>query len=165
MSTTSIHRTVLPLDVLEFMTGHLADIFSTMLSLEAAPVPGAERPTFADRVTGSVGFGGDSVNGIVYLHLSAPMAVRVATAMLGLAPEDAPSEAEVNDVIGEVTNMLAGGLKSALCDAGAPCALCTPAIIRGTAFDVQPAPGLERIWLVFDCLPDRAAVEIHLRSR
>ena len=151
-------------DVLEFMAGHLDEVFSTMLSLETLPVQTTELPKFKDRLTSSVGFGGDTVNGVVYLHLSAGFANRVAGAMLGLPPEDPLSEMDVNDAIGEVTNMLAGGLKSAFCDAGATCALCPPAIIRGTAFEVQPAPGLQRLFLVFDCIPERAAVEIHLRS-
>jgi CheY-specific phosphatase CheX len=151
-------------NVLEFMAGHLEEVFSTMLSLQTVPVQTAERPHFRDRVTGSVGFAGDTVNGVVYLHLSASFANRVAGAMLGLPPEESLSEMDVNDAIGEVTNMLAGGLKSAFCDAGAMCALCPPAIIRGTAFEVQPAPGLERLSVVFDCIQERAAVEIHLRS-
>jgi chemotaxis protein CheX len=158
-----MNSTTQPLDVRQFMTRHLVEVFATMLSMEAVLAADAQLPSFADRVTGSVGFGGDSVNGIVYLHLSAQAANRVAAAMLGLGAEETPSEADVNDVIGEVTNMLTGGLKSALCDAGAPCAVSTPAIIRGTAFEIEPAPGLERLWLLFDFEPDRAAVEIHLR--
>ena len=145
------------------MSQHLVDVFSTMLAMEAIPASDTQLPDFADRVTGSVGFGGDAVNGIVYLHLSATAANRMAAAMLGLGPEEVPSEADVNDAIGEVTNMLTGGLKSALCDAGAPCAVSTPAIIRGTCFQIEPAPGLERLWLTFDFGSDRTAVEIHLR--
>ena len=67
-------------------------------------------------MTGSVGFAGENVTGAVYLHLSAAFANRVAAAMLGLQPEEIMGETEVNDVVGEVTNMLTGGLKSWLCD-------------------------------------------------
>jgi CheY-specific phosphatase CheX len=164
MNPQTTNKPVEPPDALKFMAGHLEEVFSTMLSLEIVPVQTTERPQFSDRVTGSVGFAGDTVNGVVYLHLSDGLANRVAGAMLGLPPEESLSEMDVNDAVGEVTNMLAGGLKSAFCDAGAMCALCPPAIIRGAAFEVQPAPGLERLWLVFDCVPERAAVEIHLRS-
>ena len=59
--------------------------------------------------------------------------------------------------------MLAGGLKSAFCDAGRPCSLSTPAIIRGSSFSVKAAPNLERIWLVFACESERVAVEVYLR--
>jgi chemotaxis protein CheX len=68
----------------------------------------------------------------------------------------------VNDVVGEATNMLAGGLKSWLCDAGASCAVSTPAIIRG-AFAVEAMPDVAREFLVFESGADRVIVEIHIK--
>ena len=156
-------QTVQISDVREFMARHLADVFDTMLSMKAMLVPKAEVPVFGERVSGSVGFAGDNVTGAVYLHLSAPFANQVAGAMLGLAAGEIPGETEVNDVVGEATNMLTGGLKSWLCDAGAECAVSTPAIIRGTAFDIEPMADVQREWLVFDCGEDRLVVEIHIK--
>ena len=145
-----------------YLSGHLADVFSTMLSMEAVPRPMTEPPHFPERVTGCVGFGGESANGVVYLHLSAPFANRATAAMLGLPPEELSGEAEVNDVVGEVTNMLTGGLKSWLCDGGAPCAVSTPAIIRGASFTVEPIPDVRREWLAFDCCGEQVVVELHI---
>ena len=108
--------------VSEFMTRHLVDVFETMLSMKAVRAPGAALPHFDGRVTGSVGFAGEHVTGAVYLHLSAPFASQVAAAMLGITPEEISAENEVNDVVGEATNMITGGLKSWLCDQGADCA-------------------------------------------
>jgi chemotaxis protein CheX len=156
-------QTVQITDVCGFMTRHLADVFDTMLSMKAVHVPNAELPAFGERVSGSAGFGGESVTGAVYLHLSAPFAKQVASAMLGLPPEELSGESEVNDVVGEAANMLTGGLKSWLCDAGAPCAVSTPAIIRGTSFAIEPMPDVKREWLVFDCGHDRFVVEVHLK--
>ncbi len=114
-----MNQTVQISDVREFMTHHLTDVFETMLSMKAVLVPGVNRPAFGERVSGSVGFAGENVTGAVYLHLSAPFAHQVAGAMLGLPPEETASENDVNDVVGEATNMLTGGMKSWLCDAGA----------------------------------------------
>lgn len=150
-------------NVREFITRHLIDVFETMLSKKAVPVEESDSPPFADRVSGSVGFAGENVTGAVYLHLSGDFAVRATAAMLGMAPEELTGEAEVNDVVGEVTNMLAGGLKSVLCDAGAPCAVSTPAIIRGTSFNVEPMPEVERFRIVFDCEDNRVAAEVHIK--
>jgi len=158
-----MNQTVQITDVKEFMTRHLADVFDTMLSMKAVLATNAELPQFGERVSGSVGFAGEAVIGAVYLHLSAPLANRVAGAMLGLPPEEATGESEVNDVVGEATNMLTGGLKSWLCDAGFDCAVSTPAIIRGTSFSVEPLPDVDREWLVFDCDDDRLVVEIHIK--
>jgi CheY-specific phosphatase CheX len=150
-------------NVCEFMKRHVVDVFETMLATKALLLPDHEPPHCLERVSGSVGFAGDSVNGAVYLHLSASFANRAAAAMLGLKPEEISGEAEVNDVVGEVTNMLTGGLKSWLCDSGAPCAVSTPAIIRGTSFAVEAMPEVQRESLVFDCAGERVAVEIHIK--
>jgi len=130
--------------------------------MPAALTPKAGLPHFEERVTGSVGFAGDSVTGAVYLHLSATFANRVAAAMLGLPPEETIGENDVNDVVGEATNMLTGGLKSWLCDAGAGCAVSTPAIIRG-AFSVEAMPDVAREFLVFESGTERVIVEIHIK--
>ena len=149
-------------DICEFMTRHLVDVFDTMLAMPAALAPKAGLPHFDERVTGSVGFAGDAVTGAVYLHLSAAFANRVAAAMLGLPPEETIGENDVNDVVGEATNMLTGGLKSWLCDAGAGCAVSTPAIIRG-AFSVEAMPDVAREFLVFESGTERVIVEIHIK--
>jgi CheY-specific phosphatase CheX len=150
-------------DVCEFLLHHLEDVFDTMLSKKADLVANGSIPSFGQRVSGSVGFAGETVTGAVYLHLSATFANQIAAAMLGIAPEEITGETEVNDVVGEVTNMLTGGLKSWLCDAGAECAVSTPAIIRGTAFSIAPMPDVTRECLVFDCGKDRFVVEMHIK--
>ena len=144
------------------MNRHLVDVFETMLSMKAVPVPGAGVPQFEERVTGCVAFAGDHINGAVYLHLATAFATQVAAAMLGLTPQDL-GEAEVNDVVGEVTNMLTGGLKSWLCDAGIECAVSTPAIIRGTYYDIESMPDVKREGLVFECGPEQFVVEVHVK--
>jgi chemotaxis protein CheX len=69
----------------------------------------------------------------------------------------------VNDVVGELTNMLTGGLKSWLCDAGADCAVSTPGIIRGSSFSVEPLPEIEQLRLGFAAGPDQFSVEVHYK--
>jgi chemotaxis protein CheX len=137
-----------------------------MLSIDATLVaPPVDPVAHGDRVTGTVGFGGDNIAGAVYLHLPPSLAVSAAAAMLGTTPDAPPSEAEINDLVGEITNMLCGGLKSKLCDLGLPCAMSTPAIIRGASFRVEPAQGVEPISFFFDCGPDRAQFEVHVEFR
>ena len=145
------------------MSRHLTDVFDTMLSMKAVLVPNAPLPHYDDRVTGAVGIGGEKVNGAVYLHLSAPFAKRVAAAMLGMTLEELDDDNTVNDVIGEVSNMLTGGLKSWMCDSGSDCAMSTPAIIRGTGFSIEASPEVARESLVFECGDERIVVEIHIK--
>ena len=155
-------QTIQVSDICKFTTRHLIDVFDTMLSMKAVIVTDDRLPLFDERVTGSVGFAGEHVTGAVYLHLATSFANQMAAAMLGLPPGKM-SDAEVNDVVGEATNMLTGGLKSWLCDAGAGCAMSTPAIIRGNSFVIEPLPDVAREWLVFNCGADRLVVEIHVK--
>jgi CheY-specific phosphatase CheX len=150
-------------NVCEFMRRHLVDVFETMLSLKAVDLPQAAVPLHGQRVTGAVGFAGETTNGTVYLHLSAAFANRAAAAMLGLPAEEALGDNEVNDVIGEATNMLTGGLKSWLCDCGADCAVSTPTIIRGESYSIEAVPEVKREFLIFECEGERLAVEIHIK--
>jgi CheY-specific phosphatase CheX len=150
-------------DVREFMSGHLVSVFETMLSLKAIPVPNAKALDFGERVTGSVGFAGETVTGAVYLHLSVPLATQAAAAMLNQTSHEITTDAEVNDAVGEATNMLAGGLKSWICDAGNECAVSTPTIIRGSSFSIEPSSEVKRECLIFDCGDDRFTVEVHIK--
>lgn len=148
----------------DFMKERLAQVFSTMLSRHATLAASQHPPKILERVSGSIGFGGDDLSGAVYLHLPAAFAARAAATMLGLPPEEALPDADVNDVVGEVSNMLAGGLKSWFCNAGFPCAISTPGIIRGASFEIEPMPGIQRTILVFECDGEPIVAEIHLKS-
>jgi chemotaxis protein CheX len=151
------------LDIRHFLNGHLVDVFDTMLSMKAIPAPDGQLPAFAERMTGSVGFGGSAVTGAVYLHLSADFANQIAAKMLGLPTEEKLGENDVNDVVGECANMLAGGLKSAFCDKGYECAVSTPAIIRGTSFNIESLPDVRQELMVFESDGVRFAVEVHIK--
>jgi len=150
-------------DACEFMNRHVATVCETMLSLPVAPVPKPPTVILEERVSGTAGFGGEGVRGVLYLHLSTTTANRFAAIMLGLAPDVVSSDRDVNDVIGEMTNMLAGGLKSWLTDSGSPCAISTPGIIRGNSYLIEAPPEVECRTLVFQCDAGLVEVEIQIQ--
>ena len=158
-----MNQTIPISDIAEFMTRRVVDVFDTMLSLKAIPVPKANVQLFSERVTGSGGFAGRKVVGTVYLHLSLPLANQMTAAMAGLAPHEIPDDSAVNDAVGEISNMLNGGLKSWICDHGIKCVSTTPTIFRGAGFTIEPLKEIQRLRLVFDCGDDRFAVEIHIK--
>ena len=112
-------------------------VFQTMVNLQTKPVPAGETSSehvAIDGIAGSVGFAGRS-SGILYFILSEALANRLTQLMLG---EDAPiGSAEVFDVVGELTNMITGGLKSRLADAGFNCVLTIPTLMRAENVMVQ----------------------------
>ncbi len=150
------------LDIPHLAGDAIASVFQTMLSLPLQVVAGSPPVQFPEHVSGSVGFGGEKVIGAVYIHFGADFARQICAGMLGLAPEEI-SDAEVNDVVGEMCNMVAGGLKSTLCDAGATCAVSTPAIIRGHSFVIETVPDVRQERLVYDCQGNRLVVEVHIK--
>ena len=150
--------------VTDYMKSHVVEVFETMLATKAHLLEGHPVPETLERVSGSVGFAGETINGAVYLHLTPRFATKATATLLGLPAEEPVGEADINDAVGEFTNMLTGGLKSWLCDSGAACAVSTPAIIRGTAFAIEPGPNVQRETLVFDCQGDTVTVELHVKT-
>ena len=149
-------------NVSECMAESFVRLFDTMLSIKAVTTSGPTPHHDVDRVTGSVGFSGENVAGAAYIHMSVVAAAKVASALLGLSAEEV-GETESNDVVGELCNMITGGLKSGLCDANFPCAMSTPAIIRGKAFHIEAPPDVQRNLLFFDCQGENIAVETHVK--
>jgi chemotaxis protein CheX len=149
----------------------VGDVFKTMLGYEAvlapAEAPGtrpAEQPAPAPQVVGTVGFIGEA-NGLIYLYLDEGFAVRCTADMLGFTEAElAGAEADsVNDAIGELTNMVVGSFKNGLCDAGYPCKLTIPSILRGRSFSVEPMSSAQRHVYSFECRGRRISADILLK--
>jgi len=125
------------LDLKSIAVNSTKQVFQTMLSMPIDVAASASESTISgSRVVGSVGFAGD-VMGSIYIHVPGSFAKEMAAAMLGMEPDEIEDDDEVNDVIGEVSNMIGGDLKSRLCDAGFPCQLSIPNITRGTDFHID----------------------------
>ena len=132
------------------MAGKLSDIdwkplvnksiqgfFDTMLSMPMQEVDTSklEAPT-NERIVGSVSFAGEAT-GVVCIVVSTEFAKMITSTMLGMDPKEVEDGESVNDVIGEVSNMVGGNIKSNLCDAGFPCVLSIPSITRGRSFHIE----------------------------
>lgn len=149
----------------KIMEEHAVKVFETMLSMKSSPCAECTFANASERVSSSVGFAGDNVIGVVYLHVSGQFAIRIAAAIFGLASDAVPAQVEANDIVGELGNILAGGLKSHLCDLGFSCAVSTPTIIRGTSFAIESVQGVERMFLAFQVDGDCFMIEIHLKTQ
>jgi CheY-specific phosphatase CheX len=137
------------------------NVFDTMLGLRAATTT-ASLETPPERVSGAIGIAGETVTGTVYIHLPEPLAREITRAMLQCTAGQDAGDSDVNDVVGELSNMIGCGLKSRLNDADIVCAVSTPSAIRG-AFAVEPPPGVRAEKFHFACLGARFAVEVHLQ--
>jgi chemotaxis protein CheX len=158
----------------DFINRAVTDVFRTMLGRVptfSAAVATAENIAQAaadnhnrPQIVGTVGFIGD-VNGLVYLHLDLAFAKMCTRHLLGMtdAELEAAGDEVINDAVGELTNMTVGGFKNGLCDAGYPCMLTIPSIVRGTNFSIEPIGSAVRHVYHFDCAEHRVIADILIK--
>jgi chemotaxis protein CheX len=90
-----------------------------------------------DDKTAIVGFSG-SLRGSCQLRINHLAAHSIASAMLGGTPI-ADEDESLNDALGELCNMLAGGWKNGIADLAAACALSPPTIVSGLDYKIHMA--------------------------
>jgi flagellar motor switch protein FliN len=125
-------------DIILAVRESVVDLFDTMLSMEITSCD--EDTGIADNdeivMVGFVSFAG-KVNGSANIRVSKTMAQMMTAGMLGMEVEDIEGDEEVKDVLREVCNIIAGGLKSNFCDTGLACEISTPSITTGNNFQIQ----------------------------
>jgi CheY-specific phosphatase CheX len=126
------------LDLKGMVCSGMKKVFSTMLSMELveAEGPGGDLGKGSPKVVSSVSFAGKAM-GCVNVHVGADFAKSIAAAMLGMDQGEIEGDEEVQDVMGEIGNMIGGYLKSRFCDSGLPCELSIPSVTSGTDFKVE----------------------------
>ena len=80
-------------------------------------------------------------DGFVLLRMTPKSAGLIAKRMLGLDPSELEDDEVLNDILGEIANMVVGNFKSNLCDAGLKCVLKTPVIERTSEFKLKGISG------------------------
>jgi chemotaxis protein CheX len=152
-------------DLKGFVTQSVKSVFETMLSMRLAPEDPPNRQSIiaGKHVVGTVGFAG-AVMGNVNIFVSREFAGEMTAAMLGMPVEEIRGDEEVNDVIGEVCNMVGGDLKSRLCDAGLPCSLSIPSITFGDGFRVESKGWERHEQLGFRNSHHSALLEVYVKS-
>jgi chemotaxis protein CheX len=112
-------------------------VFQGMLSMPVNPEPPS--PLAADpagQILGSVAFIGEAT-GIIYLFAGVSFARVITSQLLGISEPEVDSGDMVTDAIGELSNMVAGYVKSRLCDGGWRCVLTIPSVVRGQQLSVE----------------------------
>ena len=115
----------------------IIEVFDMMVSLEVEltdKVPQASQEGL--RTVGSVSFAGD-VMGIINIQVSGEFARIMAASMLEMEVDELEGEEGIKDVIGEIGNIVGGGVKSVYTDIGLSCVLSTPSITTGNDFKIE----------------------------
>ena len=135
-------NTIQSLDITSSVSATVKQVFDTMLSMDVDTYlenpPGLPEGL---RFVGSVGFAGE-IAGNINLQMNDAFAHLLTANMLGMRVDEIESAEEVEDVIGELSNMIGGDLKSRFCDLGLPCELSVPSITVGRDFRIEQVGAL-----------------------
>lgn len=138
--TESIWRSVLGLDI-----QRAAD--------EVKPAGGERFLTACVQITGSW-------EGAVTLDCSASLARKVAGILFGVSPEKAETD-EIQDALGEMTNMTGGNIKNLL---PAPSLLSLPSVTEGIDYTVSVPGGRLLSQVAFECQGEPFRVSLLQRA-
>lgn len=117
----------------------LIETFDTMVGIPMETVEDAAPAILeqGSRMVGAVYFAGE-VFGVISFHLSEAFSRKITASMLGIEESQIENISVVRDVIGELSNIVAGNLKTEFVDAGLTCVISTPSITLGSSFKIDP---------------------------
>jgi flagellar motor switch protein FliN/FliY len=110
---------------------------------------------------GSVSYAGEVV-GLMSIHVSQDFANLITATMLGIEEDQIENIDEVKDVLGELTNIVSGNLKSDFLDSDLACVISTPSITRGSDFKIEPSRIGDLYQWVFRCKTGKNSYELLL---
>ena len=151
-------------DLRGFISGAMNEVFDTMLSMDIELADGGvQADVDGERIVGSVGFAGKAV-GSVNIQVNEAFAREITAAMLGMEEDEIDGDEEVHDVIGELSNMVGGDLKSRLCDEGLNCNLSIPSITTGSDFKTETKGWERHESLIFRHQDQFALVDVYVKT-
>jgi chemotaxis protein CheX len=151
------------LDLQSKIIESVVEIFSTMLMLDVASCgePEADSTPLVDSITGIVGLAGTH-KGCLAIHLPNKVAMTITSNFLGMDVEEI--NADVEDAVGELANMLGGNVKSILSEKGRDIELSLPTTVSGHEYDFQPTREVERFLIQFEGDAGQFCVELQLEK-
>lgn len=114
------------------------EIFSSMVMMEVSVSTEAvtESSVHSDSITGLIGLAG-TYKGVLAIHMPNQVALAVTSSFLGMDVEEI--NADVEDAVGELANMLGGNVKTILSETGRDISLSLPSTIAGQEYSFQLA--------------------------
>jgi chemotaxis protein CheX len=150
-------------ELAQSITDATQEIFSSMIMLEVNPgTPfSREQGMINSSISGIIGLAG-SLKGLLAIHLPNKTATAVTSAFLGMDVEEIDDD--VQDAIGELANMLAGSLKTALDPSGSEIKLSMPSTVHGEEYSIDCIADAEIVSVPFTFNGDQFVVELQYRQ-
>jgi CheY-like chemotaxis protein len=136
-------------------------VFETVLNMHIeSSVSGPLVKNKETQVIGMVGLAGKK-RGVVCLRVGEAFSQVATAVMLGLEPDTTQTMADVNDVIGELTNIIAGKIKYCLRSDNENTSLSLPTVVRGYCIDLESISGVEHFCFTFSYATHSVVVELY----
>ncbi len=138
------------------------EVFSTMVMMDAAGDYPLQEPItrFQCSITGMVGFAG-LYSGVISVHCPVELAKKITSAMLGIDCDEVNED--LNDAIGEIANMLGGGVKQVLSKGGLDVKLSIPTVISGEDYTVNSLSDIDCVVIPFRIGDEKFLVGLTLK--
>lgn len=139
------------------------EVFSTMVMLDAEDDFPLREPVnrFKCSITGMVGFAG-IYSGVISIHCPVSLALKITSNMLGMECDEVNED--LNDAVGEIANMLGGGVKQVLSKGGLDVKLSIPTVISGEDYTVNSLSAIDCVVIPFRIADDRFLVGLTLKK-
>jgi len=137
------------------------DTFSTMIMMELRDesLLTVTPDHFHDSISGMVGFAG-IYTGSLSIHCPLSLARTITANMLGMECEEIDDD--INDALGEIANLLGGGIKHLLSSSGQDVKLSTPSVISGGSYKIKSLSDCNTVVIPFYYNDERLLVALTL---
>lgn len=135
------------------------EIFNTMIFMPiSSGAPLSEGKEVLDcHVSAMIGLSGDFTS-MLSIHCPGPVGMAITGEMLGMEVEEL--DTDVKDTLGEIANMVAGGLKEAFAAEDIHLELSIPTTVTGKSYTVSSPTKSNRVIIPFDIEPGRFFIEL-----
>jgi chemotaxis protein CheX len=140
--------------------GGLLNVMETMAQTKLTPGKPKRKQSDVAKgdVSGLIGMVGPNVRGSMSITFDEALALTIMERMVGERPEKL--DAEVGDMVGEVTNMICGNAKRDLAERGYEFGMATPIVVSGKQHTISHQVDGAKIILPFMCDEGLAHLEI-----
>jgi len=140
------------------------DVFDTMIPMPLSPgAPATEKvQSFHCHVSGILGFSGD-LRGMLTIHCPNEVAMAITTSFLGMETEEI--NADVIDAIGELANMVTGGIKEAFSEKDQEIKLSIPTVVAGKSYNINNLADADWVIIPFTIEKGTFLVELKIKPQ
>ena len=147
------------MDFAKIISETTEEIFNCMIFIDIAAQPPLEngKQVLECHVSAMIGLTG-GLTAMLGIHCPGDVGLAISGAMLGMEMEEI--DADVKDALGEISNMLAGGIKERLSSEKIDLELAIPTAVAGKSYIISAPKGTQRVVVPFTIEQGQFFVEI-----